>query len=111
MAFLEKAARQGHVHAMDAMRGIHDERKEYEHAVEWATKGAEAGLPKAMFDFGLLLDMGKGLVAPDYTAAADWYRRAADTGDGEAANNLCQMYSVGRGRAWQIMRATSASTF
>jgi TPR repeat protein len=42
-----------------------------------------------MFDLGLLLDLGKGRVAPDYPAAADWYRRAADAGVGEAANSLC----------------------
>ena len=111
MALLEKAAGQGHVYAMDNLRSVHDERKEYEQAVTWATKGAEAGLPKAMFDLGLLLDQGLGVAAPDYPAAADWYRRAADSGVGEAANNLCQMYTVGRGRARQIMPATSSSIF
>jgi len=89
----------------------HDVRKEHVQAATWYTKGAEAGLPRAMFDLGRLLDTGKG-VAADYPAAAIWYRRAADAGDGSAAINLGTMYSVGRGEAWQIMRlpATSSST-
>ena len=48
-----------------------------------------------------------GVAAPDYPAAADWYRRASDAGHGGAAYNLGSMYTVGRGRAWQIMPATS----
>ena len=51
------------------------------------------------------------MAAPDYPAAAGWYRKAAAAGDGMAAYNLCNMYNVGRGRAWQMMPATSSSTF
>ena len=36
-----------------------------------------------------------------YPAAADWCRRAAELGQGKAAQNLATMYTVGR--AWQIM--------
>jgi TPR repeat protein len=39
------------------------------------------------------------VAAPDSPAAADWYRRAADAGIASAAVNLCDMYTVGRGRA------------
>jgi TPR repeat protein len=60
-----------------------------------------------MFDLGALLDQGKGVAAPDSSAAAEWYRRAADGGFAAAANNLSNMYLVGRGRAWLIMHATS----
>jgi len=56
---------------------------------------------------GVLLDKGDGVAAPDYPAAAGWYTRAADAGIGDAAANLAAMYTVGRGRAWQIMPATS----
>ena len=76
---------------------------EYEQAVEWFTKGAEAGLPEAMFNLGSCLDQGKGLAAPDYLAAENWYRRAADAGHKYAAWNLSNMFSVGRGRASQMM--------
>ena len=74
MALLEKAAGQGHAYAMNALGGIHRVRMEHEHAIEWYTKGAEAGLPKAMFNFGLMLDHGEGMAAPDYPAAAGWFR-------------------------------------
>jgi len=37
------------------------------------------------------------MAVPDYPAALDWYRRAADAGIGEAAMNLCSMYTLGRG--------------
>ena len=101
VALLEKAAGQGHAYAMFRVGGIHDVRKEYEQAVAWFTKGAEAGLPKAMYNLGTLLDKGEGVAAPDYPAAAGWYRRAADAGVGDAANNLSSMYAIGRGWAWQ----------
>jgi hypothetical protein len=38
------------VHAMAAVGGLYAQVKEYEQAVEWFTKGAEAGLPEAMFN-------------------------------------------------------------
>ena len=95
---------------MDTLGSIRLERKEYEHAAAWFTKAAEAGLPRAMFNLGALLDEGLG-VAVDYPAAADWYRRAAEAGHGSAASNLYGMYIVGRGRAWQIVPATSSAKF
>jgi len=106
VAILEKAAGQGHAYAMTRLGGIHKDGKEHERAVEWYTKGAEAGLPMAMFNLGCSLDKGLGVAAPDYPAAAGWYRRAADAGHGPAAVNLYTMYTVGRGRAWLIMPAT-----
>jgi TPR repeat protein len=85
------------------MLGIHyRSRKEHEQAVRWFTKGAEAGLPKAMFNLGFCLDKGEGVVVPDCPAAIGWYRRAADAGDGEAATNLGNMYTLGRGTAWHV---------
>jgi TPR repeat protein len=99
MALLEKAAGQGHAYAMSTMGCIHNVRKEHEQAVEWFTKGAEAGLPQAMFNLGRVLDTTEGMGAPDYPAVLDWYRRAADTGDGDAAHNLCTMLAAaGPGR-------------
>jgi len=106
MALLEKAAGQGHAYAMHALGSMHCARKEHERPVEWYTKGAKAGLPQAMFTLGNVLDAGEGMAAPNYPAAADWYRRAADAGHGAAAHNLHLMYSVGRGKAWQIVLAS-----
>jgi TPR repeat protein len=54
---------------------------------------------------GVLLDQGVGGAAPDYPAAAGWFERAATAGHELAANNLCNMYTIGRGLAWQIMPA------
>ena len=88
MELLGKAAAQGHAYAMKILGSIHDLRKEHEQAVAWYTKGAEAGLPLAMFNLAVSLDAGEGVAAPDYPAAADWYRRAADADPAGAANNL-----------------------
>jgi len=107
VALLEKAAGQGHVYAMQTLGSIHDVRKEYEQAVAWFTKGAEAGLPISMFNLGTFLDRGLGVAAPDCPAAAEWYRRAADAGDAEAAVNLSNMYTLGRGRAWKTRQYPS----
>ena len=97
------------MYAMDALGYIHYAGKEYEQAMAWFTKCAEAGLPKGMLKLGICLDSGEGVAAPDYVAAADWYIRAVDAGDGRAALKLSDMYTLGRGRAWQIMPAASSS--
>ena len=109
MVLMEKAAGQGHAYAMNTLASIHHVRKEYEQAVAWDTKGAEAGLPTAMHSLAMYLDHGEGMAAPDHPAAAAWYRRAADAGHGDAAYNLARMYTVGRGRALQIMPDTLLS--
>jgi TPR repeat protein len=62
-----------------------------------------------MFNLGVALDAGEGVPTPDHPAAADWYRRAADAGHESAAYNLCAMYTSGRGRALNIMLASSSS--
>jgi TPR repeat protein len=73
--------------------------------VKWTSVSpyAETGLPRAMSDLGAYLDEGVGLAAPDYPAAAGWYRRAADAGVGQAAENLCNMYTLGRGGAPHVI--------
>jgi len=68
-------------------------------SVSPCTMAAEAGLPRAMFNLGVCIRDGEqGVVAPDYPTAADWFRRAADAGHGEAAMCLSSMYILGRGR-------------
>ena len=47
VAPMESAAGQGNAHAMYALGGFHFTREEHVLAVEWFTKGAEAGLPGA----------------------------------------------------------------
>ena len=79
MALMKQAAEQGHAYAMNRLGCAYFTRKEFELAVGWFTKGAEAGLPDAMLNLGQLLNAGKGAAAPDLPAAAGWYRLAADT--------------------------------
>jgi hypothetical protein len=86
---------------MNQLGCIYDVRDEPEQAVEWFTKGADAGLPRAMFYLGVHLDEGTGVAAPDSLAAAGWHRRAANAGDPDAAQNLSILYTLGRGKAWQ----------
>jgi len=64
------AAGQGHVYAMQTLGSVHRERKDYEQAVAWYTKAAEARLPEAMYDLAVQLNTGQGVAAPDYPAAA-----------------------------------------
>ena len=59
---------------------------------------------------GCALDKGEGVAAPNYPSAADWFRRAAEAGNADAATNISAMYAVGRGRAWQIPPASSSSS-
>jgi uncharacterized protein len=54
---------------------------------EATQKGAEAGNPYAMNNFGWLYRNGKG-VAQDYDKAREWYQKAADKGNAEAMSNL-----------------------
>ena len=108
MEMFEQAAEQGHVYAMCRLGSIHNERKEHERASEWFTKGADAGLPQAMYGLAYMLDTGEGAGAPDYPAAVGWYMRAADAGSGDAASNLSNMCALGRGMASHKMPDTSS---
>ncbi len=70
-------------------------------------RAAEAGLPEAEFNVGVMLDSGRG-TATDVAQAATWYARAAMHGNRRAAYNLGQLYGAGEGvprnpelaRAW-----------
>ena len=73
---------------MRALGSFYRERQEHVQALKWYTTGAEAGLPRAMFSLGCSFEAGEGMAAPDYPAAVSWYRRAAEAGNGMAANNL-----------------------
>jgi TPR repeat protein len=53
-----------------------------------------------------LLDEEDDAAAPDYPAAAGWYRRAADDGHAGAAFNLSRMFTLGLGWAWQMALAS-----
>jgi len=73
---------------------------------------AEAGDPAAQTVLGNLYETG-AFGAPDFGAAAAWYRRAADRGDPLAAYFLANLYEQGKGvgrdpaRAAQLYRAAA----
>lgn len=58
--------------------------------------GAQAGDPEAQSYVGELYEKGIG-VSPDYSAAAQWYRKAADQGNSRAQTNLGHLYEQGQG--------------
>ena len=89
-----QATGHGHAHTMDAVGSIHYARKEYILAVEWCTKGADAGLPRAIVQPRALYRHGGGRGG------------AGPRGDGAIdADGL----AVARDRAWQIVPAMSAT--
>jgi hypothetical protein len=57
---------------------------------------AQGGDPEAMTNVGEIYERGMG-VPPDYAAAAEWYRKAADKGYSRALFNLGTMYEQGLG--------------
>jgi TPR repeat protein len=64
VALLEKAAGQGHAYAMFELAGIHHARKEYEHALEWSTKAAEAGQGLTLAHFRAQVEDLREHIAP-----------------------------------------------
>ena len=57
---------------------------------------AQAGVPGAQFNLGVMYAEGRG-VPQDEAAAVYWYRLAAEQGLAEAQLNLGDMYAEGRG--------------
>ena len=65
-------------------------------AYAWYRRAADAGMPEAEFNVGVMLDSGRG-VRPDLAEAAIWYARAATHGNHRAAYNLGLLYEDGQG--------------
>ncbi len=72
------------------------DRASYATALAVWLEPAKTGDPKAQTYVGEIFEKGLGL-APDYEAAATWYRRAAEQGHAPAQINLGQLYELGRG--------------
>jgi len=64
----------------------------------WMSK-ADEGDPEAQTYVGEIYERGLGGAAPDYAAAAGWYRKAADQGFSRARINLGSLYEQGLGVA------------
>jgi len=72
------------------------DRASYSTALAVWLEGAKGGDAQAQTYVGEIFEKGLGL-APDYDAAATWYRRAAEQGYAPAQINLGQLYELGRG--------------
>ena len=72
------------------------DRGSYASALKIWLPEAEKGDPKAQTYVGEIYEKGSGL-APDYGAAAQWYRKAADQGYSRAQVNLGYLYEKGLG--------------
>ncbi len=70
--------------------------QDYQQALLWFTKAAEAGDVKAQFKLGDMYASGEG-VAKDQGQAVRWFRKAAEAGNIAAQFNLGQMYVNGEG--------------
>ena len=108
---LEKAATQARARVRHVCVGtgvLQEERARASH--EMAHQGRRGRVAVCEFSLGTMLDMGEGRAAPDYPAAAGWYRRAVDAGIGDAAHNLSTLYTVGPGQGLDQNAAMSSFT-
>ena len=70
--------------------------KDYSHAVEWYTKGAEHGHDDAQCSLALLHQLGEG-VTKNPAKAIEWYTKAAEKGNETAMFELGEIYYNGEG--------------
>jgi len=71
-------------------------KKDYNSAVQYYHKAAQAGKAFSQLRIGFCYDKGFG-VTQDYYEAAKWYRKAAEQGNAYAQHNLGVFYDKGRG--------------
>jgi len=60
-------------------------------------KAAESGNPKAQAELGLIYETGDTNVPQNISNAIEWYQKAVDGGDADAALHLGLMYFTGTG--------------
>ena len=70
--------------------------KDYSHAVEWYTKGAEHGHDDAQCSLALLHQLGEG-VTKNPAKAIEWYTKAAEKENEIALFELGEIYQYGQG--------------
>jgi TPR repeat protein len=67
--------------------------KKYKEAVSWFNKAAAKGNMEAMFNLGMIYQLGAGTEIPaNEKEAVGWYQKAADKGHVNSMNNLGQLY-------------------
>jgi len=91
-----KATEQGDMNAAHSLADILYDRKNYDEALQWYRKAADAGIADAQFGLGLMYDLGQG-VPSDHAKALIWYGKAAVQGSGAAVCNIGILYYNGEG--------------
>ncbi len=84
--------------------GHGDVKQNFERALFWFTQAADAGVPNAAYNLGVLHHQGLGTAA-DLKKAIEWYGRAADLGHPEAQYNLGIAYIEGVGVPYDPFKA------
>ncbi len=81
---------------LEAKANEYYNKKDYNSAVQYYHKAAQAGKAFSQMRIGYCYHNGFG-VTKDYTEAVKWYRKAAEQGDTGAQNNLGVCYELGHG--------------
>ncbi len=74
-------------------------RKDNYTAISWFKKAVQQGYPgyRIRTRIGEMVEEGNGYSTPDYSEAAEWFRKAADVGDDIAQTHLGTLYEKGLG--------------
>jgi len=89
------AAEQGHVYAQANLSFRFYSADNFAAAFEWCQRAADANLPWAQYNLGLMYQIGEG-VAPSEAEAAHWFRLAASQGFADAQQRLADLYYLGQ---------------
>lgn len=68
--------------------------KDESKALEWWTRAAAQGHPKAQYNLGMMYSSGGDGVPKDAAKAAQWYQKAAEQGDADAQRKLDAMQTA-----------------
>ena len=71
--------------------------KDYATGADLFRDAAQTGLPRGMANYGLAFEAGMGGLPRDPAQAMQWYRRAADAGNGKGMAQVGYLYANGSG--------------
>ena len=89
---------------LEAKANEYYNKKDYNSAVQYYHKAAQAGKAFSQMRIGYCYEKGRG-VTQDYTEAAKWYRKAAEQGNKKSQFNLGLCYEYGKGVTKSITEA------
>lgn len=99
--FYLKYANMGHASEQNSLgclykRGEQGIEQNYKKAFKWFLKSAKKNNIKAMYNVGLMYDLGQG-VKKNYEKAFKWYLKSAEQNNFKAMYNVGLMYDLGEG--------------